>query len=72
MELAKPRILSMLIWQTYWQPLAKKQFPLILQDKTKCGIYKITNQLTDESYIGQSVNISAHEKLFPITVGGLI
>lgn len=71
-ELNKPRILSMLIWQTYWQPLAKKQFPLILQDKTKCGIYKITNQLTDESYIGQSVNISAHEKLFPITVGGLI
>lgn len=56
-ELNKPRILSMLIWQTYWQPLAKKQFPLILQDKTKCGIYKITNQLTDESYIGQSVDV---------------
>lgn len=56
-ELNKPRILSMLIWQTYWQPLAKKQFPLILQDKTKCGIYKITNQLTDESYVGQSVDV---------------
>lgn len=71
-ELNKPRILSMLVWQTYWQPLAKKQFPLIIQAKTKCGIYKITNLITDESYIGQSVNISAHEKLFPITVGGLI
>lgn len=56
-ELNKPRILSMLIWQTYWQPLAKKQFPIILQDKTKCGIYKITNIVTDECYIGQAVDI---------------
>ena len=56
-ELNKPRILCMLIWQTYWQPLAKKQFPLILQDKTKCGIYKITNLVTDECYIGQSVDV---------------
>ena len=56
-ELNKPRILSMLIWQTYWQPLAKKQFPLIIQSKTKCGIYKITNITTDECYIGQSVDI---------------
>ena len=47
----------MLIWQTYWQPIAKKQFPQILQDKTKCGIYKITNTITDECYIGQSVDI---------------
>lgn len=56
-ELNKPRILCMLVWQTYWQPLAKKQFPLIIQSKTKCGIYKITNIVTDECYIGQSVDI---------------
>ena len=56
-ELKKPRVLDMLIWQTYWQPLAKKQFPLILKDKTKCGIYKITNLITDECYVGQSVDI---------------
>ena len=49
--------LSMLIWQTFYQPLAKKQFPIILQDKTKCGIYKITNIMTDECYIGQSNDI---------------
>lgn len=55
--LHKPRILSMLIWQTYFQPIAKKQFPVILQNKTKMGIYKITNIKTDESYIGQSVDI---------------
>ena len=57
MELAKPRILSMLIWQTYWQPLAKVKFPIILKDKTKMGIYKITNIETNECYIGQAVDI---------------
>lgn len=44
----------MLIWSTYYQPLAKKQFPLILGDKTKIGIYKITNQETGQCYIGQA------------------
>ena len=55
--LHKPRVLSMLIWQTYWQPLAKIRFPQILQDKTKMGIYKITNVQTDKCYIGQSVDV---------------
>lgn len=55
--LHKPRILSMLIWQTYWQPLAKEKFPIILQAKTKTGIYKITNVNTDQSYIGQSLDV---------------
>ena len=55
--LHKPRVLSMLVWQTFWQPIAKKQFPIILKDKTKMGIYKITNIQTDQSYIGQSVDI---------------
>ena len=53
----KPRVLSMLIWQYYWQPIAKKKFPIILQDKTKIGIYKITNILTNQCYIGQSTDI---------------
>lgn len=53
----KPRVISMLIWTYYYQPIAKKQFPIILQDKTKMGIYKITNIKTDESYIGQSLQI---------------
>ena len=47
----------MLIWQTYWQPIAKEKFPLILQGKEKTGIYKITNIITNESYIGQSLNV---------------
>lgn len=56
-ELHKPRILSMLIWQSFWLPLVKVKFPQILQDKTKIGIYKITNIKTDECYIGQSTDI---------------
>lgn len=57
-DLHKPRILSMLIWQTYWQPLAKKQFPQILGTAaTKTGIYKITNLKTNDCYIGQSLDI---------------
>ena len=56
-ELYHPRILSMLIWQTFWQPLAKEKFPIILQAKTKMGIYKITNLITEECYIGQSTDI---------------
>lgn len=56
-SLHKPRVLSMLIWQSFWQPLAKKQFPIILQAKTKIGIYKITNLQTNQAYIGQSVDV---------------
>ena len=62
-ELNKPRILSMLIWQTYWQPLAKKQFPRILNSTSPVmGIYKITNQVTGECYVGQAVDIDKRWK----------
>ena len=54
--LVRPRILSMLIWQTYFQPLAKKVFPIILGQEKVCGIYKITNTQTEECYIGQSTD----------------
>lgn len=53
----KPRVISMLIWQYYFQPIAKKQFPIILQGNTKIGIYKITNINTDQAYVGQSLDI---------------
>ena len=56
-QLNKPRILSMLIWQTYWQPIAKRQFPVIIKAKTATGIYKITNIVTEQCYIGQAVDI---------------
>ena len=55
-SLSKPRILSMLIWQTYYQPVAKKTFASILPHKDTCGIYKITSLKTGMCYVGQTVN----------------
>lgn len=61
-ELSNPRILSMLIWQTYFRDYMTELCNNILGIKTVCGIYKITNQITDECYIGQSVDISKRWK----------
>lgn len=56
-KISKPRILAMLIWQSYFQPLAKQKFPTILGSDIVCGIYKITNTTNEMCYIGQSVDI---------------
>lgn len=56
-QLSRPRILCMLIWQTYFQPIAKKKFPIILGGEKICGIYKITNIKNDMCYIGQAVDV---------------
>lgn len=61
-RLTKPRILSMLIWQTYYQKPMTQLCNNILGVTTVCGIYKITNQLTDQCYIGQSVDIASRWK----------
>lgn len=53
------RVLSMLIWQTYISKPFKTLIAKILNSSFPViGIYKITNTITGESYIGQSVNIS--------------
>lgn len=57
LQFSHPRVISKLIWQTYFQPLAKQQFIMILGNTTKCGIYKITNLLNNKCYIGQSVDV---------------
>ena len=56
-SLSKPRILSMLIWQTYYQPVAKKTFASILPHKDTCGIYKITSLKTGMCYVGQAISL---------------
>lgn len=56
LQFSHPRVISKLIWQTYFQPLAKQQFTMILGD-SKCGIYKITNIINNKCYVGQSVNV---------------
>ena len=53
-RISKPRLVSMLIWQNYVQPIAKKKLPLILGSENICGIYKITNIKNQMCYIGQA------------------
>lgn len=61
-ELNNPRILSMLIWQTFFKDKMNELCNNILGTKTITGIYKITNQETKECYIGQSVDIGKRFK----------
>lgn len=56
-DFMKPRVLSMLIWQTWFQKPFKALLNNIVGLNDKCGIYKITNVQTNECYIGQSRNI---------------
>lgn len=61
-KLNKPRILAMLIWQTYYQKQMNTLAASVLGDKIVTGIYKITNIETTECYIGQAVNIAQRWK----------
>lgn len=61
-KLANPRILSMLIWQTFWQKPMNTLCANVIGAKTKTGIYKITNQKTKECYIGQAVDLATRWK----------
>ena len=59
-KLNNPRILRMLIWQSYYQKPMNQICANVLGAATaeKCGIYKITNQKTDLVYIGQAVDMA--------------
>lgn len=61
-QLNKPRILSMLIWSTYWQKPMTLLCNNILGTFAITGIYKITNQLTGECYIGQAADVAKRWK----------
>lgn len=54
----KPVVLSKLIWSQYYQKQITQLCDRVVGKKTVCGIYKITDLLTQQCYIGQSVNIS--------------
>lgn len=56
--LHEPRILSMLIWQTYFSKPLKALSANVLGTIPTTGIYKITNLKTKECYIGQAVDIA--------------
>ncbi len=61
-QLNNSRILSMLIWSTYFQKQMTNLCNNILGLSTVCGIYKITNQTNNMCYVGQSVNIAERWK----------
>lgn len=61
-QLHAPRILSMLIWSTYFQKPMTALCNNVLGTSTVCGIYKITNQENGKCYIGQSVDIATRWK----------
>ena len=54
----KPVVLSKLIWTQYFQKQMTELCDRVLGKKVICGIYKITNLLTEQCYIGQSVNVA--------------
>ena len=57
-RLKNPRLISMLIWTTFFQKNMTTLCNNILGTKTIIGIYKITNQCNHKCYIGQSVNVA--------------
>lgn len=56
-SLNKPRVLSMLIWQTWFQKPLKALSANVIGATDVTGIYKITNIKTKECYIGQAIHI---------------
>lgn len=61
-SLANPRILSMLIWQTWYQKPINALCNNVLGSMPVCGIYKITNQITNMCYIGQARDVAGRWK----------
>ncbi len=58
----KPVVLSKLIWSQYFQKQTTDLCNRVLKNKTVCGIYRITNLITKEHYVGQSKNIGERWK----------
>lgn len=61
-DLHNPRVLSMLIWSTFFQKPMTTLCNNVLGTSTVTGIYKITNQENDMCYIGQAVDVATRWK----------
>lgn len=57
-NLNDPSIVSKIIWSSYVIKPASDLCNRVVGSTAVCGIYKITNMLSGDVYIGQSVNIS--------------
>ena len=60
--LSKPAVLNKLIWTSYYQKQTNELCNRVLGTNTVCGIYKITNLVTQQSYVGQSVDVASRWK----------
>ena len=61
-QLNNPRVLSMLIWQTFYRDKMTEVCNNVLGLPIVSGIYKITNQLNGVCYIGQAVDVAKRWK----------
>ena len=61
-DLHNPRVLSMLIWSTFFQKPMTTLCNNILGTSVVTGIYKITNQKDNRCYIGQAVDVAKRWK----------
>lgn len=61
-KLNQPRILCMLIWSTYYQKPLTLLCNNLLGTSIVTGIYKITNQVTKQVYIGQAADVASRWK----------
>ena len=61
-KLNQPRILKMLIWQTYFRTPMTNLCNNVIGTTIKTGIYKITNIKTKECYIGQAIDLASRWK----------
>jgi len=75
-----PQVVGKAIWSTFLQKKMKALSVSLLGTEKVCGVYKITDQLTGECYVGQSVDCqkrwSDHVKCgvgaTPISAGNLL
>jgi len=61
-RLNNPRVLYMLIWQTFFRTPMTALCNNVIGATVKSGIYKITNIKTKECYIGQAVDLASRWK----------
>lgn len=61
-QLNNPRVLAMLIWQTFYRDKMTEMCNNVLGLPIVTGIYKITNQLSGIYYIGQAVDVAKRWK----------
>lgn len=54
-----PEVLGKCIWSVFFQKKMKNFLTGILGQNEVCGVYKITDRLTGEAYVGQSVKVKS-------------